>query len=676
VNILHFSQALTKDNYFGGAELTEALWMKRGTELGHTIRSINASLSLISWSDEKVSSETNTISSLIDWADALLLSNISWFNIEMLLSTIEEAVRKDKYIVFQPNHFLPCKYIGLPNKTEELCGLKCGGLYSCKDSKHWQLCEYLIGHADLVIYVSPLLQKMYERAFGKIVFERPFIITPPPIDTELFHKPVNSDLGEGRGITVGGGTYQKGLENHILWANDHRSHNLDIYGKLEINPLKLPFNVNYCGPVEYKDLPAILQKYSVFVYHPKCEESYGRTVAEAEMCGLDLDVDRERLGCMSYPDAPHIHQRLAKDKDEFWNWFVIKKTKFSPEFKKPSVKKYILSKQIEKLGPVNSIIVTTTTGTGDVIMMLPMMKALRQLYPSAEIYHLEPGRASEVTELAFENDANFLTVKSLGLLPENLKFDLWIKPATACDNRWNEIGKERSKLFMMIENFDWNVHDTNRYMEYVEMLGYNRQVDSYKFVEKIPDNERSGIGLAIGYLKFSNWGKKHWGNENYADLYARLRMSGKPEDVYLLVGDDDSEDADEITRICKEKYSIDVETFKANTLKDYIAFISRLKLVVANDTSFGHLADSCNTPVISLFGTTNSNRAAPFDSLKNGLVIQAKEPSCSPCHKEQWNEHDSEMFKQACDSACMKSITVGVVYLKVVEFFLSKLELK
>jgi len=89
-------------------------------------------------------------------------------------------------------------------------------------------------------------------------------------------------------------------------------------------------------------------------------------------------------------------------------------------------------------------------------------------------------------------------------------------------------------------------------------------------------------------------------------------------------------------------------------LRELACIIKDCNVLVTNDSGPMHIADALGTPLVALFGSTDSEITGPYE--QRGNVIK-KDVECSPC------------FKRTCpiDFRCMKGISVDEVAQKVIE---------
>jgi heptosyltransferase-3 len=84
-------------------------------------------------------------------------------------------------------------------------------------------------------------------------------------------------------------------------------------------------------------------------------------------------------------------------------------------------------------------------------------------------------------------------------------------------------------------------------------------------------------------------------------------------------------------------------------LKQLTALFKRSALFFGVDTAPMHMAAAAGTPVVALFGPSDSETWGPFTD-KRRVVLSTDEFPCIPCHKDGCNGSKR--------SACLESITV------------------
>jgi heptosyltransferase-2 len=120
---------------------------------------------------------------------------------------------------------------------------------------------------------------------------------------------------------------------------------------------------------------------------------------------------------------------------------------------------------------------------------------------------------------------------------------------------------------------------------------------------------------------------KRWLSERFAEVgdelvkkhNARIVIFGSPDERKIATG-------------VAEMMRFKPLNFAGKTnLRQLAAIISRCQLFITNDTGNMHIAAAVGTPVIAIFGSTDSRRTAPWG---NSHIIVQKKIRCSPCMKK------------------------------------------
>jgi ADP-heptose:LPS heptosyltransferase len=139
-------------------------------------------------------------------------------------------------------------------------------------------------------------------------------------------------------------------------------------------------------------------------------------------------------------------------------------------------------------------------------------------------------------------------------------------------------------------------------------------------VARLPDGP-TYVGLAAG----SREAKKNWPLDRFIALARALQGSGRVP--VFLIGPQEQGVLDELRRALPtarfpEAEPVDPALGLAR-LELAVAIGQRLAAAVANDSGIGHLLGAINTPLVSLFGPTDSARWAPFTT--RGIIVRAQD---------------------------------------------------
>ncbi len=148
------------------------------------------------------------------------------------------------------------------------------------------------------------------------------------------------------------------------------------------------------------------------------------------------------------------------------------------------------------------------------------------------------------------------------------------------------------------------------------------------------------VGLAPG----SAWATKRWPAERYAELAGRLQKEMGA--TVVLLGDEKDQ------AVCAEveqRAGVKVINLCGKTsLSDLFGIISRLDLLVSNDSAPVHVASAFAIPSVVIFGPTTPEFG--FGPWKNPHRIVSKPLACRPCHHHGPRQCPEKHF------ACMNEI--------------------
>jgi len=170
--------------------------------------------------------------------------------------------------------------------------------------------QFLI-NAKVSMFASPLHRDEFERFMNQPI-ENSFLYARE-IDTSKFN-----NLGANRDIeyfTVGAINHWKGTDLVVAQYKDQGLH-VAGYGSTTLK------DVVYLGRVPHDELPEIYNRTKNFVHFPRCKEAFGRTVAEAALCGCNI-IGNENVGALSfgkdlsdpsfYSDSKNSFLQMIKD---------------------------------------------------------------------------------------------------------------------------------------------------------------------------------------------------------------------------------------------------------------------------------------------------------------------------------------------------------------------------
>lgn len=151
----------------------------------------------------------------------------------------------------------------------------------------------------------------------------------------------------------------------------------------------------------------------------------------------------------------------------------------------------------------------------------------------------------------------------------------------------------------------------------------------YQFIEEYFKKNQIGaehllIGVQIGTNPNDRW--KQWKVNRYAELIEKI-IDRFNATVFALGSPNEK---DMIKRAFINIKNNLIITAGSIDLMQTAALISKLKVLICNDSGLMHVAAALNTPIVAIYGPTDFHRTAPQESIHQ---IIHKDMICSPCFK-------------------------------------------
>jgi heptosyltransferase-2 len=261
---------------------------------------------------------------------------------------------------------------------------------------------------------------------------------------------------------------------------------------------------------------------------------------------------------------------------------------------------------------------------GDVAMALPLLRALRESRPDAEITLLAKAPFAPLLEsLGVADRVRRLPPRGAGYFPHFAGLrasypDVWIlltnsfrgdleARLAACPQRFGIQRPGRSRPLLTAtyrpqEGFDEaHHHQLELWENFLRHFGLEAPPDFSPFAPEAAA-PRGPIGLIAGS---ENDPSKRWPAENWRRL-----IEAFPSESFLLLGT--AGDAPITARIAAGLGAARVTELAGKTdLLGFAAALRTCRLLVSNDTGGMHLANALGVPVVGLFGPTNPIRTGP-----------------------------------------------------------------
>jgi len=317
---------------------------------------------------------------------------------------------------------------------------------------------------------------------------------------------------------------------------------------------------------------------------------------------------------------------------------------------------------------------------GDTILTYPSVQGVKELFPHARVTVLVPNHLVDLWKtfpfvdeiIPFQKKRGIGSVREdwrISRLMRKGRFDLAIILPRSFRSAFQtylagipvRIGyQDEGRSFLLThkirrkEEF-LRFHRVHYYRKVMEPLGHLETVPSPRLILKEEDRDWAEkqlkeLGLLdgsplIGINPGAAYGlAKCWHPDRFAELGRRLYERWKA--TTLIFGRE--EERSMADRILKSLGGRGVDFTGKTSLLQLSALLERCRLLVTNDTGTMHVASAVGTPIVAIFGSTDSVATGPWGDCH---AVVRKEVSCSPC------------FKRVCptDHRCMELITVDEV---------------
>jgi heptosyltransferase-2 len=334
-----------------------------------------------------------------------------------------------------------------------------------------------------------------------------------------------------------------------------------------------------------------------------------------------------------------------------------------------------------KRSPAKRILIRSTNWIGDAVMTTPAVRAIRRNFPEAHISMLAKPWVAPVfahsphVDKIVVFDANGRHQGHVGPIRlarelRSYRFDAAILLQNAIEAALiafmagipTRIGFDTDARRMLLTHpvrcnqAIKSIHQTGYYLKMLEGAGLTVGSQRLELSLGAQDRQRAGRALSANGISFdrrvvglnpsATFGPaKQWFPERYAALGDRLSQSLDAA-IMIFGGPSDRELGRRIVQMMKMP-AIDLSG--RTSLGEAMALIDRCNAFVTNDSGLMHVAAALNTPLVAIFGSTNSTTTSPYSD-KSRIVRVPIE--CSPC------------MQPVCPLGhmnCMKRVTVEMV---------------
>lgn len=297
------------------------------------------------------------------------------------------------------------------------------------------------------------------------------------------------------------------------------------------------------------------------------------------------------------------------------------------------------------------ILIVQTAFIGDVILITPLIRALHELYPQAQLYAMVvPGAAK-----LLENNPHLQQVIpyakrkiSLWAMARKLKamgFDLAVSPHSSGRTHlllWlsgikRRIGFDRSWLPWLLTDkipHPTNIHKIKKNLLLLKFLSSKEfGMQTELFPSELDRKKADGMLLSFGNRPLvaiapgSIWATKCWLIERYTSLAKELAARGYG--IVLIGGESDLDKCLAIEKAVQDTPGTVLNLAGKTNLLESAAVIGNCRLMLCNDSGALHIANAMQTRVFAFFGPTV--QSIGYYPYREGDRIFETELDCRPC---------------------------------------------
>jgi len=304
----------------------------------------------------------------------------------------------------------------------------------------------------------------------------------------------------------------------------------------------------------------------------------------------------------------------------------------------------------------SKILVIRLSSLGDLVLMMPMLGALRAGFPGAEIHLLCKEKYTGLFEGSDRID-RIVVVKGGGL-GELMRIRSWLSLErydviidahnvirsnilfhTLGAPKKLQIAKGELRKLLLIRGktnlFRTVESQSGRYRELTRRLG----VEVPEVFDELPVPEAAVRGAEralssaespgrhlVGFAPGARWRTKRWPEECYAELITGVSRLGY--EAVIIGGSDDAAANARVARL-SNRAPLDL-TGKLSIMES-AAVLRRCAALVTNDSAPLHLAEAVGTPVVAFFGPT-VREFGYYPRLARSRVLEVALP-CRPCSR-------------------------------------------
>lgn len=330
---------------------------------------------------------------------------------------------------------------------------------------------------------------------------------------------------------------------------------------------------------------------------------------------------------------------------------------------------------------IKRLLIRSTNWIGDAVMTTPAVRAIRHNFPGAHISLLAKPWVAPVFAhsphvdqiIIYEANGRHRGIRGTVRLARDLRayrFDAAILLQNAVEAALiafmagipHRIGFDTDARRLLLTHpvrctrAIKSIHQTGYYLKMIEGAGLVGGGQHLELSIGIEDRQRAERTLSahgitpdrrvVGLNPSATFGPaKQWFPERYAALGDRL-SNNLDATILLFGGPSDRKLGQDIVRMMAAPV---IDLSGRTSLGEAMALIDRCNAFVTNDSGLMHVAAALNTPLVAIFGSTNSTTTSPYSETSRIVRVPIE---CSPC------------MQPVCPLGhmnCMKQVTVQMV---------------
>lgn len=320
------------------------------------------------------------------------------------------------------------------------------------------------------------------------------------------------------------------------------------------------------------------------------------------------------------------------------------------------------------------ILVVRFSSIGDIVLITPVLRCLKQQIPNAELHVLTKFNFATL----FENQPYIDVLHTIKKDIDEVKTALKQEKFDCIIDLHNNLRTRRLSLYLgikthrfpklnirkwLLTNFKLNtmpsVHVVDRYFEAVKSLGVvsdGKPCDLFLSDEEVKEGnelcpKEGFIAVALG----AQFATKQVPVQLLAESLKSLKLP-----IVLLGGEGDMMRSNELKAMLKDKELLDY--CGKLSLRMSTAVLAQANVLLTGDTGLMHLASCFEVPIVSVWGNTVPELgmyAYEPRKDKKAILIQRNDVSCRPCSKIGYKECPKGHFE--CMNHNAKAIEEGLM---------------